>query len=904
MKRITLFLALALSACTGIFAQSAVTSAKAGQPKDIPRPIYKDPTRPIENRVRDLLSRMTPEEKFWQLFMIPGEIPAGQGEKYRNGIFGFQVSAAQRPGEAQMLNYSVSDDAKTLRDKINTLQKYFVDSSRLGIPMIAFDEALHGLVRGGATVFPQAIALSATWDTALVGRVASAIAAEARIRGIRDILSPVINIAADPRWGRVEETYGEDPLLVSAMGVSFVSAFGHNGVITTPKHFIANVGDGGRDSYPIHANERWLDEEYFPPFIACIQKGGSRSVMTAYNSLDGTPCSANSWLLTKKLKTDWGFKGFVISDANAVGGANVLHFTSPDIATSGQQAIDAGLDVIFQTAYEHYKLYIPPFLDGRIDTNRINDAVSRVLSAKFELGLFEHPYVTDTDLNNWGNTKTHKALAEQAALESIVLLKNTSTLPLKKTIHSIAVIGPDATEARLGGYSGPGNGKISILEGLRERAGKSIHITYTPGCGRRAHDWSVIPAAQLRLTGEYFDNLTLTGQPVVTRTDADINFQWTLSTPAKGLGHDFYSVRWTGTLHAPKTGRYNIGLDGNDGYRLYLNGKLLIDNWEKRSYSTILKEIALEQGHDYPIRVEFFEPAGNAHLKLIWDLDAAGRQSHGHSSAGTQDPSQAQIDSAVNAASKADVAIVVAGITEGEFQDRASLALPGRQEELIRKVSATGKPVIVLLVGGSAITMSSWLDDVASVMAVWYPGEEGGRAIAKVLFGDYDPAGRLPISYPIAEAQLPWVYNHLPTGRGDDYNNLTGLPLFPFGYGLSYTRFDYSDAHLEKTEMSDTDSTTLTCTIKNSGAHEGDEVVQLYLRELVSSMARPVIALKGFQRIHLQPGDSKTVSFVVSPEMLMALDKDLHPVVEQGTYQLMIGASSRDLRLKTLLKIR
>ena len=879
MKKIATILMTALTVHIGVFAQKT--------------PTYKDSTQPVEIRVRDLLSRMTIEEKFWQLFMIPGEIPTGQEEKYRNGLFGFQVSATRKKGDAgaQMLDYGLTDDAPALRTRIDSLQAFFVGRSRLGIPMIAFDEALHGLVRGGATVFPQAIALAATWDTALVNRVAGAIAAEARIRGIRDILSPVVNIAADPRWGRVEETYGEDPLLVSAMGVAFVSAFEKNGIVTTPKHFIANVGDGGRDSYPIHADERLLDEEYFPPFRACIEKGGSRSVMTAYNSLDGTPCSANSWLLTKKLKGDWGFKGFVISDANAVGGANVLHFTSPDIATSGAQAIDAGLDVIFQTSYDHYKLYIPHFLDGVIDTNRIDDAVSRVLRAKFELGLFEHPYVTEADLAEWGDTRAHKALARQAALESLVLLKNEADLlPLAGTVHAIAVIGTDAAEARLGGYSGPGNGKVSILDGIRTRAGHAIRVSYSPGCGRREHEWTAIPAEYLRLTEEYFNNLTLTGPPVVTKTDPNIDFQWTLSTPARGLGHDFYSVRWTGTLRAPKTGRYHIGLDGNDGYRLYLNGKLLLDNWVKRTYSTILKEVTLENGRDYAIRVEFFEPVGNAHLRLIWDLDAPDQER--------------QIDSAVAAAATADIAIIVAGITEGEFQDRASLALPGRQEELIRKVAATGKPLVVLLVGGSAITMSSWLDRARAVMAVWYPGEEGGHAVASALFGDDDPAGRLPISYPLSEAQLPWVYNHLPTGRGDDYNNSSGLPLFPFGFGLSYTHFEYSDLRLDKTVISYTDSAVVTCTVKNTGSRKGDEVVQLYVHEQVSSMARPVIALKGFQRIHLLPGESKKVSFVVTPAVLTALDKDLHPVVEKGTYELMVGASSRDLRLKGLLSVR
>ncbi len=353
-------------------------------------PAYKDSTQPIAKRASDLLSRMTDEEKFWQLFMIPGDIPKGEEGKYRNGLFGFQVSASQKKGDAgaQMLDYGVSDDAAALAGEINSIQKYFVEQSRLGIPIIAFDEALHGLVRGGATVFPQAIGLAATWDTALMSQVAAAIAAEARVRGIRQILSPVINIAADPRWGRVEETYGEDPFLTSAMGVAFVGAFERRGIITTPKHFIANVGDGGRDSYPIHYDERLLDEIYFPPFRACFEKGGSRSVMTAYNSLDGIPCSANPWLLTTKLKGEWGFKGFVISDANAVGGANVLHYTSSDNATSGEQSVNAGLDVIFQTSFDHYKLFIPHFLDGGIDKKRIDDAVLRSLNRKIRTGSF------------------------------------------------------------------------------------------------------------------------------------------------------------------------------------------------------------------------------------------------------------------------------------------------------------------------------------------------------------------------------------------------------------------------------------------------------------------------------------------------------------------------------------
>ncbi len=867
-------------------------------------PVYKDSTQPVAKRVSDLLSRMTIEEKFWQLFMIPGDIPAGQENKYSNGIFGFQVSAASKKGDAgaQMLDYGVADDRGALAAKINAIQHYFVDRSRLGIPMIAFDEALHGLVRGGATVFPQAIGLAATWDTALMGRVAGAIAAEARIRGIRQVLSPVINIAADPRWGRVEETYGEDPLLVSAMGVAFVSPFEKAGIITTPKHFIANVGDGGRDSYPIHYDERLLDEVYFPPFRACIEKGGSRSVMTAYNSVDGVSASNNHWLLTKKLKGDWGFKGFVISDANAVGGATVLHFTAADNAIAGEQSINAGLDVIFQTEYEHSALFIPHFLDGGIDIKRIDDAVSRVLTAKFELGLFEHPYVTEVELEQWKDRGEHKALAREAARESIVLLKNEKKLlPLDSKVHSIAVIGVDAEEARLGGYSGPGNGKVSILDGIRQRAGKGVVVSYQPGCGRDSREWVVVPAEDLAPSGgqekheqglhaEYFNNIDLSGAPALTRVDPSINFQWTLSSPAPVINHDFYSARWTGVIHAPRSGRYRIGLDGDDGYRLYLDNRLVIDNWKKQTYSTKMIDFSFEQGHDYAIRVEFFEPVGNAHLKLVWNMDM-------------KDDREEKISAAVAAAARADVAVVVAGIFEGEFLDRASLALPGRQEELIRRIAATGKPVVVLLVGGSAITMGSWLDKVQAVASVWYPGEEGGHAVAGMLFGDDDPAGRLPISWPVSEAQLPWVYNHKPTGRGDDYNNGSGLSLFPFGFGLSYTHFEYSGLQLDKKEMAARDSVTVTCMVKNAGDREGDEVVQLYTRELLSSLARPVMELKGFQRIHLRAGEARKVSFVLSPALLQAPDQDLHWVVEPGDYRIMIGASSRDLRLKETLRI-
>ncbi len=859
---------------------------------------YKNHSLSVDERVKDLLARMTPEEKFWQLFMCPANDADINDSTTIHGIFGLQVSAVSKDEAGQMLNYNTTETASALAKKINRIQKYFVEKTRLGIPAIMFDEALHGLVRGGSTAFPQSIALAATFDSSLMFTVASAIADEAKERGIRQVLSPVINIASDVRWGRTEETYGEDPVLASAMGVAFVSAFENKNIITTPKHFIANVGDGGRDSYPIYFDERLLDEIYFPPFKACINLGGSRSLMTAYNSLNGISCSSNSWLLQQKLKDEWKFSGFVISDANAVGGDVVLHHTAKNYADAGAHAINNGLDVIFQSSIYHYKFFLPAFLNGTIDTTRINDAVSRVLKAKFELGLFENPYA-DTSLINNATDSLHKSIAKKAALESIVLLKNNDhILPLNNHMHTIAVIGKDADSVRLGGYSGTGNNVVSILNGIKQKAAPNIKVLYTEGVAVMQNDYTMIDSKYLTslnnepgLSAAYFNNITLSGEPAVKKVDKEINFLWTLSLPDKLIKDNFYSAQWQGKITSPSTGKFKIGLEGNDGFRLYLNNKLVIDNWQKQTYSTLLTDFYFEKNKPYDIKIEFFEPNGNAHLKLIWNV-------------GVQHNWQQKIQQAVAIAKQADVAIITAGIHEGEFQDRAMLSLPGHQEALINAVAKTGKPVIVLLVGGSAITMNNWLHNASAVLDVWYAGEEGGAAIADILFGEYNPAGRLPITFPISEAQLPLVYNHAPTGRGDDYYNLSGLPLFPFGFGLSYTDFLYSDIVLEKNSIHNNDSVVVSCNIKNTGSKAGDEVVQLYLHKILSSVAQPVTQLKAFKRIHLKAGETKKVSFLITPDMLSLFDVNMKKIVESGDYSISIGASSRDIRLKQKLTVQ
>jgi beta-glucosidase len=818
---------------------------------------------------------MTLEEKFWQLFMIPGGRTDSAAD-YSHGVFGLQNRSAT--------------SAKTDAQLQNSLQHYFVDSTRLGIPIIPFEEAVHGVMRAGAIVYPAAIALAATFDSGLVRDVASEIARETRTRGIRQVLSPVVNLATDVRWGRVEETYGEDPELASVMARAFVQPFERQGVIATPKHFVANVGEGGRDSYPIDVSVRALEELFYPPFRAAIDAGAG-SVMTAYNSVDGVPASQNRALLDGTLRRDWHFRGFVISDESAVGGAVVLHHTEATTASAAKHALEAGLDVVFQAEYRQYKPYRSAFRSGTIAPNVIDSAVARVLRAKFALGLFEHPYVDPDSAAALPAAAAGRSLARDVARKSVVLLQNhDGTLPLSAGVGSVAVIGTDATETRLGGYTLDGAGGVSILDGLRARLGDRVR--FAPGPGRSLDDYAVVPEQNIdSLRGEYFDNITLTGQPRVTREDENIDFQWTFNAPSRGLQVGWYSVRWTGRLETPPTGARRLGVEGNDGYRLYLDGTLLIDNWRKQSYRTTLAPVALAPGSIHDLKLEFFESAGNARVRLVWDTTSLNH-------------AQMHIDSAVALVKRSDVAIVVAGIEEGEFRDRSSLALPGHQEDLILRIAALGKPVIVVLVGGSAITMSRWIDKVGAVLMAWYPGAEGGNAIADVLLGDEDPAGRLPISFPISEGQLPLRYNHKPTGRGDDYVDLTGEPAFPFGYGLSYTHFEYSGLQIEPGIVGTTGHARVSFHVRNGGSLEGDEVPQLYVRSAMSPVAQPVLALKAFARIHLVPGEERQVTFTLDAKDLRVLDEHLRWVLPTGTASILVGASSKDIRLRGELRTR
>lgn len=876
-----------------LLAQTVAQDTLAAPPATAP---YRDARRTPAERTRDLLARMTLAEKFWQLFMIPGDRDNAQHD-WSAGSFGLQVNvpAGMRADAARSDTLDAATVARAHTTRINDIQRYFVTQTRLGIPMLPFEETLHGLGREGATTFPQAIALAATWDTALVARVADAIADETRSRGIRMSLSPVINIANDVRWGRVEETYGEDPYLTSAMGRAYIGTLERRGIIATPKHFIANVGEGGRDSYPIEFSERLLRERYYPPFVSAIHDAGARSVMSAYNSVDGTPATQNRALLTGMLKNEWKFAGFVISDAAATGGATVLHHTEASTATATKHAIESGLDVIFQSSWEQHRPYLNAFRTAGIDAAAIDSAVSRVLRVKFAMGLFEQPYGHADSAAFHARSAAHRAVAREAAAKSIVLLRNArNRLPLSARAQRIAVIGGDATEGRPGGYSPPGARVVTIAEGIRLAAPAGSIVKVSAGVPRVWRDLTIIPAEQFRTTvdgreqagvsGEYWANIERSGTPTLTRIDRNIDFQWTLSSPGRGIPYDWYSARWTSTLVVPVGGARTIAVEANDGYRLWIDDTLRIDHWQKASYGTQRARVALAGGSRHRMRLEYVEATGNARVKLLWD-------------AGVRDPNPTALADAERVARASDVAVIVAGIEEGEFRDRAKLGLPGQQEELIRRVAATGTPVVVVLVGGSAITMP-WLEQVDAIVDVWYPGQEGGHAVADVLFGRANPAGRLPLTFPMHEGQVPLYYAHKPTGRGDDYLDLTGHPLFPFGHGLSYTTFAYRDLVVEQRPASDSVALRVSATVENTGARAGDEVVQLYLRDVTAVVARPMQELMGFARVSLARGASQRVTFNVTRAQMRFLDANMREVWEPGVWRVLVGASSRDIRLR------
>lgn len=844
---------------------------------------YKDSSLSVEVRVKDLLSRMTAEEKFYQVFMIAHD-GVFQESDYTYGIFGIEMntSGLNEAAGQQMLDYSKGNAIETELAEMLRIQKYLVTQTRLGIPAVFFGESLHGVVAKGGVTYPQSIALAASFNTSLMEEVSDAIATASFQRGWRMVLSPVVNIATDVRWGRTEETYGEDPYLSSLFGAAFVRAFESKNIVATPKHFVANVGDGGRDSYPIHLDDKALNEIHYPPFRACFD-AGARGVMASYNSLNGVPCSMNADLLQHTLKENWKFNGVVISDAGAVGGANVLHNTSPDYPTSGKQAIENGMDVIFQTSIHHDKLFSSPFLKNEVRTSALDSAVARVLRVKFELGLFENPYAEYHEID----LKVQQELALKAAEESIVLLKNeNNVLPLSSNYKRILVVGEDATDCRLGGYSGSGYSLVNVFDGMKEHYEGDVGIEYTRGSSRRIEEEEILPEENLsEIQARYFSELNFQGFEVAKKWKGVLDFYYTFYSPDEQIQKEKFSAKFE-TVFTPSDNNWEaIGLKGNDGFRMYVNNEMVIDQWEKVSFHSVLHSMKLEKGKSYNLRIEFRETFGNAQLALV------GRRKNTEAE---------EIQRAVSLSKKADAIVVVAGIEEGEFQDRSKLSLPGNQEKLILELAKTGKPIVVVLVGGSAIVMERWLNEVDGVVMMWYAGEQQGYALANVLSGKVNPSGKLPITFPRHEGQLPLSYWHEPTGRGSDYIDGTGLPLFPFGYGKSYTSFSLTDLNANEKGEGRNKYCEVSIKLKNTGAVAGSEVVQMYVQRPNSQRVEAVQKLKGFQKVFLQPNEEKELIFRVGQQELQEYMGNNEWKFQQGKYRVMFGSSSREIQQEFL----
>ena len=753
-------------------------------------PPYRNSSLPIDQRIDDLLSRMTLEEKVAQLesawenpqfhkdagTMFTDEkgnfLPDRAAILLKNGI-----GEISRPGE-------IGRTPRNFAEYTNTVQKWMKENTRLGIPVLFHEECLHGHAGLKGTSFPQAIGLASTWDPKLLHEVFTAISAEVRAEGAHRCLAPVLDIARDPRWGRTEETYGEDPYLVSRLGVGAITGFqgstpflDNKHVFATAKHFaVHGQPEGGNNVAPGNYSERVVREYFLKPFATAVMEARVQSVMPSYNEVDGIPSHSNKRLLTDILRGEWGFDGLVVSDYFGPTELMTVHQITDSREAAARYALDAGVDL--ELPFEaNYSTLVEQVKQGKVAISEVDRSVRRVLSQKFQAGLFENPQVDPDFAEKITNSPEHQQLALRAARETIILLKNQNQLlPLDVAKYKrIAVIGPNAADVHLGGYSGtPGRG-VSILQGIKDKAGSRSEILYSEGCK-------------------------------ITETPPDWNAD----------------------------------------------------------------------------KVVLGDPALNA--KRIQD--------------------------AVAVAKKADVVILALGDNEqtsreawsrDHLGDRDNLELLGNQDDLVKAMLATGKPVVVVLFQGRPNAITYIAENVPAILNGWYLGQEGGTAVADVLFGDYNPGGKLPITVPRNVGQIPDYYYQKPSARRP-YLGSSTEPLYPFGWGLSYSTFQFGNLTLSSAQIGTQGTTTVSVDVKNTGKIRGDEVVQLYIRDEISSVTRPVKELRGFERVSLEPGETKTVTFTLGFEELSFLNRDMHRVVEPGSFDIMIGGNSVDL-LHTKLQV-
>lgn len=868
---------------------------------DTPR--YKDAGANIEDRVNDLLSRMTLEEKAAQLDMLSANDILDGADALNEEQAKFYIDS--------MCIGSIHDFYPKTAAIANAVQKRAIENSRLGIPIIFIEEALHGYQGAGATTFPTPVGNSSTWDTTLIYNIGRAIATEARAHGVHFVLGPNLDLAREIRWGRVEETFGEDTYLSSRYAVNLIKGLqgnqlsDNNAVAAEPKHFgIHGIPEGGSNEGPVFIGEREARSTHLYVFEKAVMEAKAKGIMAAYHERDGVPAVADSWMLKTLLRDEWGFDGFVVSDLGAIAKQRTLHHTVATEEEAITRAITAGLDMQFYD-FKHdvfQNTIVQAVKNGNLLEKDLDRAVCGVLRVKFELGLFDNPYTDESLSRKAFHSEEHQQLALEAARKSIVLLQNNNNiLPVKKEIKSIALVGNLANVSSLGGYSPAGAKAVTMYEALTKRFGNDIKINFVNS--DISERFSNIPLTALStgistdkngLKAEFFNNTEFQGTPVYTDIYDNLSIYWHNLSPVPGVNSDNFSVRWTGFITAPVTGEYEFRLDADDYARLYLQDELLIDCWgpEKRKQAVIQK-ISLTAGKQIPVRLEFAEIEDIAAINLKWRM--------------TQLASSSLFDDVARAAVASDMTLVVIGETNdevGESRDRQNLYPHQADIDIIKTAKKSNKSVVTVMLTGRPLILTEIAENSDALLQAWYPGEAGGNAITDVLWGDYNPSGRLTISFPKTQGQLPVYYSKKPSSHRR-YVDGNGDPLFEFGYGLSYTSFECFGLEITPSNPTINDIVEVSMELKNTGKVDGAEVIQLYVNDIVSSVETPVKQLKGFANVFLKAGESKRIKFNLTPEHLSLINSEMKRVVEPGEFEIMLGSSSKQIHLRktiTLIK--
>lgn len=856
-------------------------------------PAYKNTLLPIEKRVDDLLSRMTLEEKAAQLDMLSAN-DILRDSKTLNDVRVYSFIDSMNIG-------SIHDLYPQSATLANALQKHAIEKSRLGIPLLFIEEALHGYQGAGATTFPIPQGNASTWDTTLIYRIGRTIATETRAHGIHYVLAPNLDLARDIRWGRVEETYGEDVYLTSRMAVNMIKGLqgeklsDNNAVIANPKHFAMHgTPENGSNEGPVSVGEREARATGLYVFEKAIKEAKAKGIMPAYHEIDGIPCVANKWLLTNVLRDEWNFDGMVLTDLGAIKKQITTHKTAATDEEAIINSISAGLDMQFYD-FPHndfQRIIVESAKNGKLSETDLNRAVKSILRVKFMLGLFDNPYTDESLITKGFHTKEHSDLALEAARQSVVLLKNENKILPLGSEQCITLTGNLANATYTGGYSPTGAQAVSVYEALKNKYGNKINYINTEVSDRFSN---ILPSflspdmhlATKGLKVEFFNNKDLSGAPAYTTIDANLNPYWHNLSPAPGINPESFSARWSGYISVPVSGVYEMDFRADDYGKIFIDNKPFIYHWnEEWQNRGERKSIRLEAGQKIPFRIEFSKLADNAAMWLKWRLADTEKLS--------------LYKDITEAASQSDAVVVVMGEAQedvGESRDKHDLNPSSMDMNILQAAAKAGKPVVTVMITGRPLILTDVCKSSDALLQAWFGGEAAGTAIADILNGDYNPSGRLTITFPENQGQLPMYYSKKPSAHRR-YIDGEAKPLFPFGYGLSYSAFEYRNLRINPENPKTTDDIFVMLDITNTSSVDGYEVVQLYLNDKVSSVEIPEKQLKGFSKVFIKAGETKTITLKLTPEHLSLINAEMKRVVESGEFEIMIGASSEDIKLK------